>query len=361
MSTNLRQRTPVGGSDLVKRNKDETTSVAFVRRKRITSRRPFSAVTLICYPVVLFILYAISPLFPTLGRLADTFLRGRYSPYQRKDLFRFGLYYDMVKDPTKSVFPELLPTSLSTAHDVFLEEYEAFRSEHSVPAFMEVDARAKRFDAQSKWKVLFLRLYKVDTCAAPHFPRTIRLIEKESSSLNVQTIMFSRMAPGKHLSNHVGPNKGVIRLLIGLKIPNNNNNNNHDDDSEQPTRPYLKVYSCVHYPDLGNVQDPSCAPFVHEWHTAGQEIAFDDSFGHAAGNPSNNNNNNNNDNNQEEERIALFLDLARHDLKGWRERLINYIVLLVIRYLPADPGKDILIQGTNQFCERVGLSSVQVS
>lgn len=52
---------------------------------------------------------------------------------------------------------------------------------------------------------------------AKHFPRTVKLIEE--SSLDVQTIMFSRMASGKHLSNHVGPNKGVIRLLIGLKIP----------------------------------------------------------------------------------------------------------------------------------------------
>ena len=54
-------------------------------------------------------------------------------------------------------------------------------------------------------------------------------------------------------------------------------------------------------------------------------------------------------------RLVTRLATPRHDLRGWRERLINYVVLLVIRFLPADEGKEILIQGTNQFCEKVGL------
>lgn len=146
----LRRRAPIsGGPEAVKRRE---TPAFGVRRKPLPNEsRPRFA---IIYLFVAFVSYPISPLFPTLCRLADAFLRGRYSPYKRKDLFRYSLYYDMVKDPTRSVFPEILPTDLSAAHDIFLGEYEAFRSEHSVPSFMEVDARAKRFDAQSKWKVL---------------------------------------------------------------------------------------------------------------------------------------------------------------------------------------------------------------
>ena len=146
--------------------------------------------------------------------------------------------------------------------------------------------------------------------------------------------MFSRVAPGHFIENHVGPNKGVVRLLLGLQIP---------QLSDQYDPPYLKVWNCIHYPDFGDVAHPHCDPHVHQWTAAGQEFAFDDSFGHTAGNPTT------------EERFVLFLDLARHDLKGWRERLINYLVLQVIRLLPADEGMAILIEGTRQFCEKAGL------
>ena len=289
--------------------------------------------SLVVYAVVAFILYTLAPLYPTLWRLADTLVRGENRAYPSRDLFRYGLYYDMVKDPNKAVFPELLPTDLQPSHAVFLEEYEDFRTKNSLPYFQDLDDRAVKTDPQLKWKVLYLQLYGQKTCVAKYFPRTMKIIE--NSSLYVQTVMFSRIDAGHSIKNHIGPNKGVIRLLMGLKVP---------EPSEEYDPPHLKVWDCMHYPGYGDVENPPCPEYTHEWTKAGQEFAFDDSFGHRGGNPTN------------EERIALFLDLARHDLKGWRERLINYIVLQVIRWR-ADEGRPIILEGTRQFCERAGLEA----
>ena len=280
--------------------------------------------------VVLFVLYTIAPIYPTIYRIADVFVRGDKSIYNPNDLFRFGLYADMVKDPTKAVFPEILPTELSPAHDIFLQEYEEFNEKYSFPLFMELNEGAREVDPLAQWKVIYLRLYQVDTCVAKFFPRTIKLIEE--SSLNVPTIMFSRMAPHQHIPNHIGASKGVLRLLMALKVP---------QPSDHP--PYLKVWNCGHFPTYGSVENPMCSPHVHEWKTVGQELAFDDSFIHGTANPT------------DEERVALFLDMARPDLRGWRERLINAVILQIIRLFPVDAGKGIIFENMNKFCGRVGV------
>ena len=304
--------------------------------------------------LVLIPLYTIAPLLPTLYNAASYLIFGDSSISNLQEIFAHGLYFDLVKDPTRAVFSDLLPTDLATSHDVFLQEYEDFRTAHILPSYKEVDEKVG-IDPESKWKALYLRTFNRDTCAAKYFPRTLRRVA-ESTSVQVVTVMFSRVAPNQTVQSHVGPSKGIVRLLIGLKVPvvssslspggdghhtimDDTDNDNNDNNQHA----YLKVWNCVHFPKWGSMDHPPCRPHVHQWHAAGQEFAFDDSFLHTSANPTN------------QERIALFLDIRRPDFRGWRERLINYFWIKAVQLLPVEEGTQRLHANMQQYCARAGL------
>jgi beta-hydroxylase len=97
-------------------------------------------------------------------------------------------------------------------------------------------------------------------------PQTTNLIEQIPG---MKTAFFSILLPGKHIPEHRGPYKGVLRYHLGLKVP------------QPETSCSLRVGEQICY-----------------W-KEGKSIIFDDTFPHEAWNQSN------------DLRVVLFLDFVR--------------------------------------------------
>jgi len=201
---------------------------------------------------------------------------------------------------------------------IVMQEYDNYRSRFHVPSFYELDPEHQATtDAKAEWLTLFLRVYGVDTCFAKEFPETMKMVDE--SGMDAVTVMISRLAPWHKVDTHIGPSKIVLRYLQSIKIP---------DSGE---RCKIHVWDC----------DPpeNCEPVEHVWTELGQELVFDDSFWHSSANPTG------------QERLVLFLDLKRPDMKGWRERLINNMVLGFIWAIPV-PRKGEIISNAQKICDR---------
>ncbi len=117
------------------------------------------------------------------------------------------------------------------------------------------------------WKTYFLYGYGIkEKSNCQRCPETTRLIE---SIPGMKTAFFSILLPGKHIPEHRGPYKGVVRCLLGLKIPEPRELCRIRVDSE-----------------------------TRHWEE-GKAMFFDDSFPHEAWNET------------EEIRVVLFLDIVR--------------------------------------------------
>jgi hypothetical protein len=101
---------------------------------------------------------------------------------------------------------------------------------------------------------------------------------------------------------------------MGLKVP------------QKEPKPYMNAWECEGCPEQRIVWEE------------GKEFVFDDSFVHAAYNPS------------DEERVILFLHLQRIDLKGWRQRLVSGMFHWIFARIPFAPALS-LVQGTEKSCE----------
>ena len=67
------------------------------------------------------------------------------------------------------------------------------------------------------WKTYFLYGYgKKEAKNCQRCPETTRLIENIPG---MKTAFFSILLPGKHIPDHRGPYKGVVRCLLALKVP----------------------------------------------------------------------------------------------------------------------------------------------
>ena len=67
------------------------------------------------------------------------------------------------------------------------------------------------------WKTFFLYAYGIKAVGnCRRCPETTKLLRKMPG---MKTAFFSILAPGKHLPPHLGPYKGVLRLHLGLRIP----------------------------------------------------------------------------------------------------------------------------------------------
>ncbi|NEQ50725.1 MAG: aspartyl/asparaginyl beta-hydroxylase domain-containing protein, partial [Leptolyngbya sp. SIO3F4] len=106
----------------------------------------------------------------------------------------------------------------------------------------------------------------------------------------MKTAFFSILPPGTHLEEHRGPYNGVIRCLLGLKIP------------KEKEKCGFRI---------GNE--------IRHWET-GKCMLFDDTFRHEAWNKS------------DEIRVCLFLDVAR-PLK-FPMSVLNDLLLKLVTFLP---------------------------
>ena len=104
-------------------------------------------------------------------------------------------------------------------------EWRAIRSEldkvlvrkDDLPGFHEISTDVMQTSQDHGWKTFMLAGYgltsekNISTC-----PETWRICQKIPGLL---TVMFSILEPGKHLPAHRGPYNGVLRLHLGLIVP----------------------------------------------------------------------------------------------------------------------------------------------
>ena len=137
-----------------------------------------------------------------------------------------------------------------------------------LPNFQDISPdQAYHISKDPLWKTYFLYGYGIkgeQNCQ--RCPETTRIIE---SIPGIQTAFFSILLPGKHIPEHRGPYKGLVRCLLGLKIP------------EPREKCRIRV-----------------ADEIRHWEE-GKAMFFDDSFRHEAWNET------------DDIRVVLFLDIVR--------------------------------------------------
>src|SRR5919199_2899004 len=140
--------------------------------------------------------------------------------------------------------------------------------QEELPAFHEVVSEFKTITRDRHWKTFFLLGYgsrserNIRLC-----PETWRIVQKIPG---LKTAMFSIFEPGKHLPAHRGPYNGVLRLHLGLIVP-----------QAGPDRLAIRV------------EDRICT-----WEE-GKALVFDDAYDHEAWNHT------------DETRVVLFVDFAK--------------------------------------------------
>ncbi|MEM9219947.1 MAG: aspartyl/asparaginyl beta-hydroxylase domain-containing protein [Cyanobacteria bacterium P01_F01_bin.150] len=142
----------------------------------------------------------------------------------------------------------------------------------SLPNFQDISADQSSITDDSLWKTFFLYGYgfKAEKNCL-RCPQTTRLIEQIPG---MKTAFFSILLPHKHIPEHRGPYKGVLRYHLGLKIP-------------QPLS--------QHPGDACRIR---VGGETHAWHE-GKSLVFDDTFPHEAWNPT------------DDIRVILFVDVVR--------------------------------------------------
>ncbi len=171
----------------------------------------------------------------------------------------------------------------------------AYRDE--IPSFHEISPDQYRLSTANNWKTFVLfgfgqRLEKNTELT----PRTAEILERVP---NLQTAMFSILAPGYHIPAHKGVTKGILRSHLGLIIPK---------DREQ------------------------CRIRVDDTITAwkeGEIFVFDDTYEHEVWNET------------DEERVILLFDFDRP--MGLAGRALNKTFLQVMKLTAfyQDPKKNL--------------------
>jgi beta-hydroxylase len=158
----------------------------------------------------------------------------------------------------------------------------------AIPNFQEISKDQARLTQDDRWKTFFLYGYgyKIDSNCA-QCPQTSQAIE---SIAGMYTAFFSILAPGKHIPPHRGPYNGLLRVHLGLIIP------------QQAEQCRIEVGG-----EVRHWQPDSC-------------LVFDDTYKHQVWNDT------------DEQRVVLFLDVRRPmTLPG---RLLNRVVLKLIQLSP---------------------------
>jgi ornithine lipid ester-linked acyl 2-hydroxylase len=86
-----------------------------------------------------------------------------------------------------------------------------------MPNFQEIERHQKELTQDDGWKTFFFYAYGLKALGnCRRCPETTKLLKRMPG---MKTAFFSILAPGKHLPPHRGPWKGVLRLHLGLLIP----------------------------------------------------------------------------------------------------------------------------------------------
>jgi len=177
------------------------------------------------------------------------------------------------------------------------EALEVLKFREAIPGFQEISPDQYRLATEQNWKTFVLfgfgqRLEKNTQLT----PKTAEILENVP---NLQTAMFSILAPGYHIPAHKGVTKGILRSHLGLIIP----------------KDYEK-----------------CRIRVDETITAwkpGEIFVFDDTYEHEVWNDT------------DEERVILLYDFDR-PMKFWG-RFMNKAFLQIMKLTAfyQDPKKNL--------------------
>ncbi|MEM0985251.1 MAG: aspartyl/asparaginyl beta-hydroxylase domain-containing protein [Pseudomonadota bacterium] len=182
------------------------------------------------------------------------------------------------------------PTILKEAKDVL-----AYRE--VIPGFQDISPDQYRLAKGQNWRTFILfgfgKRLKTNTLLAP---RTAELLEAVP---NLQTAMFSILAPGYHIPAHEGVTKGILRAHIGLIVP---------DDAEK------------------------CRIRIHDEIVAwkpGELFVFDDTYEHEVWNET------------DQERVVLIFDFDRPMKPAGR--LLNKLLMSAMKMTAfyKDPKKNL--------------------
>lgn len=155
---------------------------------------------------------------------------------------------------------------------------------NAIPNFQDISADQASITQDDRWKTYFLYGYGYkaeQNCR--QCPETTRLIEQIPG---MKTAFFSILLPHKHIPEHRGPYKGLLRYHLALKVP-------------------AVIDRCAL-----QVGDQ-----VRHWQE-GKSLVFDDTFPHQAWNQT------------DEIRVILFLDFVRpmHPPMSWFNRAMIQLI-----------------------------------
>jgi ornithine lipid ester-linked acyl 2-hydroxylase len=173
--------------------------------------------------------------------------------------------------------------------DVIREEVEALLEDHAaLPNFQDISKDQIEITDDDRWKTFFLYGYGFEAKLGIEMcPRTAALM-KEIPGMT--TAMISILSPRKHILDHRGPYKGVLRYHLGIIVPK---------DAEA-----CRI----------RVGDD-----IRHWE-AGKSMIFDDTFNHEVWNDT------------DETRVVMFVDILRP--LPFPESAINRAIIKAISYSP---------------------------
>src|SRR5882757_8102773 len=154
--------------------------------------------------------------------------------------------------------------------------------------FQDISKDQIEITDDDRWKTFFLYGYGFEARLGVEMcPRTAKLMREIPG---MKTAMISILSPRKHILDHRGPYKGVLRYHLGLIVP---------EDAE----------SCR----IRVGED------IRHWEE-GKSLIFDDTFNHEVWNDT------------DETRVVLFVDVLRPLPSPWAQ--INRAIVKAISYSP---------------------------
>jgi ornithine lipid ester-linked acyl 2-hydroxylase len=172
---------------------------------------------------------------------------------------------------------------------VIREEVEELLAEQAeLPNFQDISKDQIEITDDDRWKTFFLYGYGFEAKLGVQMcPRTAALMREIPG---MTTAMISILSPRKHILDHRGPYKGVLRYHLGLVVP-------HDAEACR-----IRV-----------------GEDIRHWEE-GKSLVFDDTFNHEVWNDT------------DETRVVLFVDVLRP--LPFPESAINRAIIKAISYSP---------------------------
>ena len=203
---------------------------------------------------------------------------------------RLNLQYSKVGNPPvydRDVFPWIAEIEKDW-HLIRAELDRVLERQSELPSFQDISTDVKTITTDDHWKTFFLVGYGVKAEEnIRRCPDTWRVVNRIPG---LKTAMFSIFEPGKHLPPHRGPYNGVLRLHLGLIVP------------EPADRLGIRVDSEICHWQEGRV------------------LVFDDAYEHEAWNHT------------DETRVVLFVDFVKP--LRFPANLVNWLLMNVAVFTP---------------------------